>query len=105
MNLSLEEKHRILGGKGAVMEIGFIGLGKMGMKMVTRLRQGDHRVIAFDRSQDLIKQAEGTGTVGASSLQDLISKLAKPARRMGDGAIWHADRRNHSNPCRHAGPR
>jgi len=64
------------------MEIGFIGLGKMGMNMVTRLRQGDHRVIAFDRSQDLIKQVEGTGAVGASSLQDLISKLAKPR------AVW-----------------
>ncbi len=64
------------------MEIGFIGLGKMGMNMVTRLRQGDHRVIAFDRSQDLITQAEGTGAVGASSLQDLISKLAKPR------AVW-----------------
>ncbi len=58
------------------MEIGFIGLGKMGMNMVTRLRQGDHRVIAFDRSQDLITQAEGTGAVGASSLKDIISKLA-----------------------------
>ena len=68
MNLSLEREHSILGGKGAVMEIGFIGLGKMGMNMVTRLRQGDHRVIAFDRSQDLIKQAEGTGAVGASSV-------------------------------------
>ena len=55
------------------MEIGFIGLGKMGMNMVTRLRQGDHRVIAFDRSQDLITQAEGTGAIGASSLKDLIS--------------------------------
>ncbi len=87
------------------MEIGFIGLGKMGMNMVTRLRQGAHRVIAFDRSQDLIKQAEGTRAVGASSLQDLISKLAKPARRMGDGAIWRADRRNYSIPGRHAGPR
>jgi 6-phosphogluconate dehydrogenase len=64
------------------MEIGFIGLGKMGMNMVTRLRQGDHRVIAFDRSQDLITQAEGTGAVGASSLKDLISKLAKPR------AVW-----------------
>ncbi|MFB3145626.1 MAG: phosphogluconate dehydrogenase (NAD(+)-dependent, decarboxylating) [Nitrospirales bacterium] len=64
------------------MEIGFIGLGKMGMNMVTRLRQGDHRVIVFDRSQDLITQAEGTGAVGTSSLQDLISKLAKPR------AVW-----------------
>lgn len=64
------------------MEIGFIGLGKMGMNMVTRLRQGHHRVIAFDREQDLVQQAEDTGAIGASSLQDLVSKLAKPA------AIW-----------------
>jgi 6-phosphogluconate dehydrogenase len=68
--------------KGNVMEIGFIGLGKMGMNMVTRLRREDHRVVAFDRSSDMIKQAEGTGAIGASSLQDLISKLAKPC------AVW-----------------
>ena len=60
------------------MEIGFIGLGKMGMNMVTRLRQGNHRVVAYDRAPDLIKQAEGQGAVGASSLQDLIAKLTKP---------------------------
>lgn len=67
---------------GTDMEIGFIGLGKMGMNMVTRLRQDDHRVVVFDRSQDAVKQAEGTGAVGASSLQDLVSKLAKPC------AVW-----------------
>ena len=64
------------------MEIGFIGLGKMGMNMVTRLRQGDHRVLVFDRAQDLMTQAEGIGAVGSSSLQDLVSKLAKPR------AVW-----------------
>lgn len=64
------------------MEIGFIGLGKMGMNMVTRLRQEDHRVVVFDRAQEAVKQAEGTGAVGASSLQDLVSKLAKPC------AVW-----------------
>ena len=61
------------------MEIGFIGLGKMGMNMVTRLRQGDHRVVVYDRSADLVKEAEGQGCVGASSLEDLVSKLSKPA--------------------------
>jgi len=60
------------------MEIGFIGLGKMGMNMVTRLRQGDHRVVAYDRTPELIKQAEGQGAIGSSSLQDLVAKLAKP---------------------------
>jgi len=61
-----------------MMEIGFIGLGKMGMNMVTRLRQDDHRVVVYDRSTDLIQQAKGQGAIDSSSLQDLLSKLAKP---------------------------
>ncbi len=60
------------------MELGFIGLGKMGMNMVTRLRRDQHRIVVYDRSNDLIKQAEGQGCVGASSLADLVSKLAAP---------------------------
>ncbi|HEX7765255.1 MAG TPA: decarboxylating 6-phosphogluconate dehydrogenase [Nitrospira sp.] len=60
------------------MELGFIGLGKMGMNMVTRLRRDNHRVVVFDRSADLVKQAESQGCVAATSLPDLISKLAAP---------------------------
>lgn len=60
------------------MELGFIGLGKMGMNMVTRLQQGKHRVVAYDRTADLIKQAEGVGCVGATSLEDMASKLKAP---------------------------
>lgn len=60
------------------MELGFIGLGKMGMNMVTRLQQGKHRVVAYDRTADLIKQAEGVGCIGATSLDDLVSKLKAP---------------------------
>ncbi|TKB72796.1 MAG: decarboxylating 6-phosphogluconate dehydrogenase [Nitrospira sp.] len=60
------------------MELGFVGLGKMGMNMVTRLRRDQHRVVVFDRTPDLIKQAESAGCVGASSLQDLVSKLTGP---------------------------
>jgi 6-phosphogluconate dehydrogenase len=60
------------------MELGFIGLGKMGMNMVTRLRRDQHRVVVYDRSQELIKQAEGQGCVGSSSLADLVSKLSAP---------------------------
>ncbi|HEY6085516.1 MAG TPA: NAD(P)-binding domain-containing protein, partial [Nitrospira sp.] len=40
------------------MELGFIGLGKMGMNMVTRLRRDQHRVVVYDRSSELVKQAE-----------------------------------------------
>ncbi len=60
------------------MELGFIGLGKMGMNMVTRLQQGKHSVVAYDRTADLIKQAEGVGCTGASSLEDMVSKLKAP---------------------------
>ncbi|TLY18322.1 MAG: decarboxylating 6-phosphogluconate dehydrogenase [Nitrospirae bacterium] len=64
------------------MEIGFIGLGKMGMNMVTRLQRDRHRVVVYDRTAELIKQAEGQGCVGASSLAELVSKLAPPR------AVW-----------------
>lgn len=64
------------------MELGFIGLGKMGMNMVTRLQRDKHRVIVYDRTTDLIKKAEGEGCVGGSSLEDLISKLSSPR------AVW-----------------
>jgi 6-phosphogluconate dehydrogenase len=60
------------------MELGFIGLGKMGMNMVTRLRRDNHRVVVFDRSADLVKQAEGQGCVASSSLADMIGKLTAP---------------------------
>src|SRR5207245_9283610 len=64
------------------MELGFIGLGKMGMNMVTRLQQGKHRVVAYDRTTDLIKQAEKVGCVGAASLEDMVGKLKAPR------AVW-----------------
>ncbi|MFO0698121.1 MAG: decarboxylating 6-phosphogluconate dehydrogenase [Nitrospira sp.] len=64
------------------MELGFIGLGKMGMNMVTRLRRDQHRVVVYDRSNELINQAEGQGCVGSSSLADLVSKLSAPK------AVW-----------------
>jgi len=64
------------------MEIGFIGLGKMGMNMVTRLQRDKHHVVVYDRTADLVKQAESQGCVGASSLADLISKLKAPR------AVW-----------------
>ncbi len=64
------------------MQIGFVGLGKMGMNMVTRLRQDQHHVVVYDRSTPLITQAVGLGCVAATSLAALVSQLTPPR------AIW-----------------
>jgi 6-phosphogluconate dehydrogenase len=61
------------------MQIGFIGLGKMGGNMVTRIRRdSDIDVVAFDFDADAVKAAEGHGASGADSLKDLTAKLQAP---------------------------
>jgi 6-phosphogluconate dehydrogenase len=60
------------------MKLGMIGLGKMGANMVTRLLRGGHEVVAFDRSADAVKAVAAGGATGASSLQDMVSKLSAP---------------------------
>src|SRR3954454_18834910 len=65
------------------MQIGFIGLGKMGGNMVHRIkRDSDHDVVAFDFSEEAVSTAEGHGARGASSLEDLVGKLDAPR------AVW-----------------
>jgi 6-phosphogluconate dehydrogenase len=65
------------------MQIGFVGLGKMGGNMVHRIeRDSEHQVVAFDFSADAVKAAEGNGATGAGSLQELVSKLQTPR------AVW-----------------
>jgi 6-phosphogluconate dehydrogenase len=61
------------------MQLGFVGLGKMGGNMVHRIhRDSDHQVVAFDFSEEAVSAAEGHGATGASSLEDLVSKLDAP---------------------------
>ncbi|MFU8857886.1 MAG: phosphogluconate dehydrogenase (NAD(+)-dependent, decarboxylating) [Deferrisomatales bacterium] len=60
------------------MDIGMIGLGRMGLNMVTRLLGGGHRVVAYDLSADAVGSAEEQGAEGAASLGDLAGKLAAP---------------------------
>src|SRR3954470_4257916 len=61
------------------MQIGFGGLGKMGGNMVHRIkRDSDHDVVAFDFSEEAVSKAAGVGATGASSLEDLVSKLEAP---------------------------
>jgi 6-phosphogluconate dehydrogenase len=61
------------------MQLGFVGLGKMGGNMVHRIhRDSDHQVVAFDFSDEAVSTAEGHGATGAGSLEDLVSKLQTP---------------------------
>jgi len=57
------------------MEIGFIGLGRMGKNMVLRLLKDGHRVVAWNRSKEKVKEVEAKGAIGASTVRDLITKL------------------------------
>jgi 6-phosphogluconate dehydrogenase len=61
------------------MQLGFIGLGKMGGNMVHRIhRDSEHECVVFDFSEDAVGEAEGHGASGAGSLEELVSKLEPP---------------------------
>jgi 6-phosphogluconate dehydrogenase len=61
------------------MQLGFVGLGRMGGNMVHRIhRDSDHQVIAFDPNAEAVATAESHGATGASSLEELVSKLEAP---------------------------
>ena len=61
------------------MQLGFIGLGKMGGNMVHRIhRDSDHECVVFDFNEDAVKEAEGHGATGAGSLEELVKGLEAP---------------------------
>jgi 6-phosphogluconate dehydrogenase len=64
------------------MELGIIGLGKMGANMAERLVRGGHRVVGYDRDAAVVARVTSSGVQGADSLAALAGKLAKPR------AIW-----------------
>ena len=64
------------------MQLGMIGLGRMGANMVRRLTRGGHRCVVFDRSADAVRQFTGEGVTSASSLDDFVKNLNAPR------AIW-----------------
>lgn len=64
------------------MQLGMIGLGRMGANMTTRLLQGGHQVVVYDRSAEAVEQASEGGATGARSLADVVDRLETPR------AIW-----------------
>jgi 6-phosphogluconate dehydrogenase len=64
------------------MQLGMIGLGRMGANMVRRLLKGGHQCVVFDRSAKAVQELTQDKAVGASSLADFVKKLEKPR------AVW-----------------
>ncbi len=64
------------------MELGIIGLGKMGFNMAERLRLAGHKVVGFDFNKDATARLTTTGSLGVDSLEDLVKNLQAPR------AIW-----------------
>ena len=60
------------------MQLGMIGLGRMGANLVRRMMRDGHRCVVYDRSADAVKQLEDEGATGASSMADLVAKLEPP---------------------------
>jgi 6-phosphogluconate dehydrogenase len=64
------------------MQLGFVGLGKMGLNMVTRLVAGGHEIIAYDRDAAATARATSVGARGAPTLDALVAALSSPR------AVW-----------------
>jgi len=60
------------------MQIGMIGLGRMGANMARRLMRGGHQVVAFDMNADNVAKIAGEGATGSTALADFVAKLAAP---------------------------
>jgi 6-phosphogluconate dehydrogenase len=64
------------------MQLGMIGLGRMGANMVRRLLRGGHECVVFDRSANLVEELVREKAIGATDLEDLVRKMQKPR------AVW-----------------
>ena len=64
------------------MELGMVGLGRMGANMVRRLLKGEHQCVVYDRSAEAVQAMVNEGAVGAASLSEFIAKMQTPR------AIW-----------------
>jgi 6-phosphogluconate dehydrogenase len=64
------------------MQLGMIGLGRMGANMVRRLMRRGHDAVVFDMSPDAVAQLAGEGAVGGASLEDFVAQLSRPR------AVW-----------------
>ena len=64
------------------MQLGMVGLGRMGANIVRRLMRDGHECVVFDVNPDSIKQLEGEGATGGFTLEEFVNKLERPR------AVW-----------------
>src|SRR5262245_49442902 len=60
------------------MQLGMIGLGRMGANLTRRLMRAGHEVVVYDVNADAVEELAGEGAAGATTLEDMVAKLAKP---------------------------
>jgi 6-phosphogluconate dehydrogenase len=60
------------------MQLGMVGLGRMGGNLTRRLMRDGHRCVVYDHTPDHVRQLEGEGAVGSSSMEEFVAKLEKP---------------------------
>ncbi|HEY2966676.1 MAG TPA: decarboxylating 6-phosphogluconate dehydrogenase [Actinomycetota bacterium] len=60
------------------MQLGMVGLGRMGANLTRRLMRGGHEVVVYDVNADSVRQLEGEGSIGTGSREDFVNKLSKP---------------------------
>jgi len=60
------------------MQLGMVGLGRMGANLTRRLMRGGHEVVVYDVNADSVSRLESEGSIGTGSLEDFVSKLSKP---------------------------
>src|SRR5436305_5809424 len=64
------------------MQLGMVGLGRMGANLVRRLMRDGHECVVYDVNADAVKDLAGDGAIGADSVEDFVAKLQKPR------AVW-----------------
>ena len=60
------------------MQLGMVGLGRMGANLVRRLMRDGHDCVVYDVSADVVSELAGEGATGSGSLEEFVSKLDKP---------------------------
>ena len=70
------------------MELGFLGLGRMGFNMVRRLRLEDHRVVAWNRTYAKTEEVTQYGAEGAKTIEETDPDARTPPHRLDHGAEW-----------------